>query len=267
MKIRLLSDLHLEFGDYLVEPTTDDKNTVLVLAGDITVASSRYVMDELFVPFIRNCSQQFKAVVMVCGNHEYYGSDFHTVVPTIKKAIDSAMVSDWCNVHLLDNESVTIDDTIFVGGTLWTNCGNNDPRSYYHWHGMSDYTQISYNGHRFLVADVIAEHEKTSNYILNELEKANRNIVMVVHHGVSIKGVHSQYKGSTMNKFFYTDMDLELAEVNPNLVLHGHTHNAVDYMLDDVICNTRVVCNPRGYHGYESPPESRGFNPTLLLEI
>jgi len=29
---------------------------------------------------------------------------------------------------------------------------------------------------------------------------------------------------------------------------HGHMHNASDYMIGE----TRVVCNPRGYVGYES---------------
>jgi predicted phosphodiesterase len=32
------------------------------------------------------------------------------------------------------------------------------------------------------------------------------------------------------------------------LWVHGHMHNASDYMLG----TTRVVCNPRGYTGYES---------------
>jgi len=31
------------------------------------------------------------------------------------------------------------------------------------------------------------------------------------------------------------------------LWIHGHTHESFDYMVGD----TRIVCNPRGYIGYE----------------
>ena len=31
----------------------------------------------------------------------------------------------------------------------------------------------------------------------------------------------------------------------PKLIVHGHTHRRMDYMLGD----TRVICNPRGYPG------------------
>ena len=41
---------------------------------------------------------------------------------------------------------------------------------------------------------------------------------------------------------------------------HGHTHHAFDY----VIGETRVVCNPRGYEGYEGPT---GWDPNKVIEI
>jgi len=33
---------------------------------------------------------------------------------------------------------------------------------------------------------------------------------------------------------------------------HGHTHHEFDYMIGEC----RVVCNPRGYHGYEPQADS-----------
>jgi hypothetical protein len=48
----------------------------------------------------------------------------------------------------------------------------------------------------------------------------------------------------------------ELAEYildRPKIKLwtHGHTHDVFDYMIG----TTRVVCNPRGYDGYEQRAE------------
>ena len=41
--------------------------------------------------------------------------------------------------------------------------------------------------------------------------------------------------------------DFIVARPQIKLWIHGHTHHEFDYMVGD----TRVVCNPRGYVGYE----------------
>lgn len=46
----------------------------------------------------------------------------------------------------------------------------------------------------------------------------------------------------------------------PDLWVHGHMHNSVDYRVGA----TRVVTNPRGYAGHEINPN---FNPQLVIEI
>jgi hypothetical protein len=52
-----------------------------------------------------------------------------------------------------------------------------------------------------------------------------------------------------MNGGYHSDLS-ELILSNPQIKLwtHGHTHELFDYMIG----STRVVCNPRGYHSYES---------------
>ena len=42
------------------------------------------------------------------------------------------------------------------------------------------------------------------------------------------------------------------------ILVHGHVHEAEDY----VLAGTRVVCNPRGY-----PGEATGFDPGLLITV
>ena len=52
-----------------------------------------------------------------------------------------------------------------------------------------------------------------------------------------------------MNGGYHSNLE-EFIMDRPNIKLwtHGHTHEDFDYMVGD----TRVVCNPRGYIGYEA---------------
>lgn len=51
-----------------------------------------------------------------------------------------------------------------------------------------------------------------------------------------------------MNGGYTSDLiDFILDRPQIKLWTHGHTHEQFDYMLG----TTRVVCNPRGYDGYE----------------
>jgi Icc-related predicted phosphoesterase len=58
------------------------------------------------------------------------------------------------------------------------------------------------------------------------------------------------------NRFEY-----DIIEAQPNLWLHGHIHSNVDY----IIGQTRIVCNPRGYHDINSL--NPDFNPSLTIKL
>jgi hypothetical protein len=42
---------------------------------------------------------------------------------------------------------------------------------------------------------------------------------------------------------------------------HGHTHDTFDYMVG----SCRVICNPRGYTGYEE--RATEFDPTIGFDV
>jgi DNA repair exonuclease SbcCD nuclease subunit len=271
MKIRVLSDLHLEFGDYIVEPLPDDIETVLVLAGDLTVAASR-VSKNVFIPFLQRCAGQFLSIVMVMGNHEHYHGDVTKSKAILDKLIEDAGLVG-C-IHILENETVYIHDVAFIGATLWTDCSTNGESvsnsAEVLWHGMTESKISRYLENKLSVWNTIDMFNVSKNYILNQIEHCKDfgyKTVVVSHHCPSSKSTHAMYAGQDFNMFFVSQMDLEIAEANPDVWIHGHTHHAFDYILDPVICKTRVICNPRGYHGRESPPESRGFNPLLTIEV
>ncbi len=272
MKIRILSDLHLEYGDYVVKPLPDDKETVLVLAGDITVAASR-VSKNVFIPFLKRCADQFGlGVVMVMGNHEHYHGEITKSKDILNKLIEEAGLHP--QVIILENEIVYIDDVAFIGATMWTDCSldgiDMSPKATWLWNGMTDSKIISVNGKKMSAYHSRDFFDTSAGFILDKvtsLKEKGWKTVVISHHCPSSKSTHEQYKGQDFNMFFVSQMDLNIAEANPDIWIHGHTHHAFDYKLDETVCNTRVICNPRGYHNRESLPESRGFNPLLTIEV
>jgi hypothetical protein len=63
-----------------------------------------------------------------------------------------------------------------------------------------------------------------------------------------------------MNGAYHSDLsEIMLDNTHIKLWTHGHTHHCFDY----VIGETRVVCNPRGYDGYEDT----GWDPMKVIEI
>ncbi len=71
MKIRVISDAHLEFyseHEQLPDPGTGD---ILVLAGDICVASH---YNKQTHEFFQKCVEGYNRVFYLLGNHEFYCS-------------------------------------------------------------------------------------------------------------------------------------------------------------------------------------------------
>ena len=74
--------------------------------------------------------------------------------------------------------------------------------------------------------------------------------VVCTHHTPSYASIHPRYANSELMNGAYTSDLSEFILDHPKIKLwtHGHTHEDFDYMIG----TTRVVCNPRGYSGYES---------------
>ena len=103
MRIRVLSDLHLEFQGWMPPAATAD---VVVLAGDVHVGADG----------LDWAQRQFAGapVVYVPGNHEYYGSDLSEMLTELRVAARGR------GIHLLDGDEIIIDGVRFLGATLWT---------------------------------------------------------------------------------------------------------------------------------------------------
>lgn len=268
MRIALASDLHLEFED--INLVNDGGAGVLILSGDICIANdlhdhpapsdpptpsdnirlgSRQTCAYRFRGFFDRVSKEFPHVVVVAGNHEFYHGKWVASLEHLREEH-----ARHPNIHFLERDTVDIDGVIFVGGTLWTDCNKGDPLTL---HALTDMMQ-DYNcirnddaGYTKLrPAHTMSRHRQTVEYYRHVLSHNKTNKCVVVgHHAPSALSIADYYKNRhTMNGAYYSDLS-EFILDHPQIKLwtHGHMHDPSDYLVGD----TRVVCNPRGYAGYE----------------
>jgi hypothetical protein len=109
------------------------------------------------------------------------------------------------------------------------------------------------------------EHQACRYFLETELAKDfDGETVVVTHHAPSFQSVHERFAGDKMNICYANNLEA-LMWYNPiKLWIHGHVHNSLDYIVGDELQSTRVICNPRGYFGYE---ENRDFDPRLTIEV
>lgn len=272
MLIRLFSDLHTELAPYKFEPLETDNETICILAGDIGQGEA---MDS-WLPVVGNASQQFAYVIYVLGNHELYGGTYPT---TLVKMCQVVKEMELDNVFILQDQTIVINNVAFIGSTLWTDFNKGNPIDMHAAnHGMNDYRMIKIlkegehvmkgeYTRRLLPSDVVVMHNTAKAYItaaaLEHTARGNK-IVLVVHHGVTNRSLNPYYADDPLNPAFVSELTEELIEINADLIVHGHVHWAHDYYIDQDQCKTRVVCNPRGYHGYE---KKTGFEPLKVIEL
>lgn len=264
MRIQIVSDLHLEFEDINIQ--NQNGADVLILGGDIMVASKVHKPESQygirFRDFLSRCSFQFPHVIYVMGNHEFYsdGRWFDSIDDM------RAACAVHPNIYMLERDSKQIDDVLFVGGTLWTDMNKFDPLTLHAVRDMmNDYRAINHDKagfRRLKPADTVERHRLTRDYIeLVVRENKDKKIVVVGHHTPSFQSCHEMYKGDyLMNGAYHSDLTGIMLD-NPHIKLwtHGHTHHCFDYMVGE----TRVVCNPRGYDGYEDT----GWDPNKIIEV
>jgi hypothetical protein len=155
----------------------------------------------------------------------------------------------------MERDTLELDNFLIVASTLWTNCNNMDALTFYHLKsGMNDYKVIKRGAdyRRFTPEMSAGEHVKNVQYLRLAVLRAReegKKVIAVGHHAPSKLSTADQYKNDELMNGGYSSDLSEFMLDHPEIVLwtHGHTHDPFDY----VIGETRVVCNPRGYAGYE----------------
>lgn len=248
MSIQYISDIHLEFHDRqnkgAISPEMFVKPVApyLVLAGDIGIPEL-----ESYKVFLHWCSQKWKQVFLVAGNHEFYNircpvkSDMVT-----KKELIRSICEGVPNVHFLDCTSVYIPELQLrvLGCTLWSDipdCIREKVIVY-----MNDSKQILQTGSTNFLPEAITQvHQKEKQWLNQEIHKCeltNERCLVVTHYLPSYSLIHEKYEGHFLNACFASDCD-DL--FRPPVVgwICGHTHTGMKRSIHGI----PVVLNPFGY--------------------
>jgi predicted phosphodiesterase len=269
MKIALASDLHLEFQD--INLKNEENADVLILSGDIMIAEDLHNHPEMdygmyttvnlddlgrrqatahrFRDFLKRCSFQFPHVIYVAGNHEFYHGRWKASLDHLRQEC-----AKFPNVYFLERDVKVIDDVTFIGATMWTDMNKGDPLTLHAVKDLlNDFSMIRNDEHGYTKlrpAHVMYRHQQTIAYLKAILpDMKGRKIVFVGHHAPSKQSTHPKYQNDyLMNGAYSSDLS-ELILDHPEIKLwtHGHTHDPFDYMIG----TTRIVCNPRGYAGWD----------------
>ena len=247
MRIAYMSDLHLEFGNPILQKNRINAD-VLILAGDIFLAYDFIDQNpkrrKLYTKFLTHIAAEYPMVIIIAGNHELYRwkekqyDEHGSYLNILRKEI-----AKYRNIRFLENEYLDIGNVRFIGATLWTDFGNANPliieqaRA-----GMNDYHSSSYTPEHTLLW-----HRESMDFIRKAVD-GHKKVVMISHMAPSFLSVHPMYKGQPLNSAYATEL-FEYIHDHPQIIawFHGHMHHTNDYMIG----STRILTNPYGYHQYE----------------
>lgn len=234
MKLQLVSDLHHEVWERLGSRANASipfvpEAELMLLAGDIGLVEDvieRYGKDD-------------RPVIYVLGNHEFYYGDFADVRAKARRLCTGT------NIHVLDNDEVTIGNVRVLGATLWTDfkldCSQEQGMN--HWLAtLNDVRYMTHHGMAVKPQKILDEHNRSAAWLRSRLAIPFEGKTLVVsHHGCHPLGKDPQYAHFQNNSSFTSDLT-ELVEMADAWVF-GHTHAGSQFKVG--ACS--VYSNPRGY--------------------
>lgn len=251
MQVLVLSDLHVECSPFTPDASATSAVDVVVLAGDIHKGIRS-------VEWARGTFPD-KPIVLVAGNHEFYDGEWERTLVAMR---ESALCHE---VHLLENDTVTINGVQFLGSTLWTDFAYFGERSVKEAMAEARKHMMDYQSIKGCTPErTVERHAASRAWLEQELSKplTARGRVVVTHHYPHKNSTSAEYRNDLCTAAFGSNLPTELLN-KADLWIHGHTHSSHDYLVGQC----RVVCNPRGYpkrrvgDDYENP----AFDAALLM--
>ena len=252
MKIQYCSDLHLEFPEnkkYLLENPIIPTAEILVLAGDIIPFA---ILDQ-HQEFFDYLSDHFEMVFWIPGNHEYYHSDIHQRAGSFEEKIRE-------NVILMNNKVKSIGETKLIFSTLWSYIS---PQNRFEiQQSLNDFRLIKNVGKAFDSKAYTNLFLENFNFLKNSiLEDETSKKVIVTHHVPTMLNYPPQYKGSTINQAFATELSEFIEKNEIDYWIYGHHHfNTEDFLIG----KTKLLTNQLGYARYG---ENLNYKRDVFLEI
>jgi len=250
MKIRVLSDLHLEFYDdpYPAGIFDDIDCDVVVLAGDIHsgLQGIEWAADTFSTP-----------VIYVMGNHEYYGRDADVLLARARKRAAEL------GVHLLEKDEITIAGTRFLGCTLWSDFEGGGRSQLDNVHAaqsvLADFKAIVKDGALLTPSTMIDWFTEAKDWLGQKLE-SEIPAVVVTHFAPSWQVVNPKFGVEDANTAYFNN---NLEELMGNAVpvwIFGHHHWSMSKTIETPNGKTLVTANQLGY-----PREETNFQADYVI--
>ena len=269
LAIQIVSDIHFEFhhdhGAAFLEKLDPEGVDVLVVAGDVgSVVVGGYGS------FMVALCEKYPHVILVPGNHEYYHTGYTAGMNLLRD-----LQGDVPNLHVLDNEVVSIDGQRFVGSTLWFDDNDLTRKDYksdlscYDSYiipspegGMQRKSVFQHPFNDFNHIRNFNDWVWQANYEAVEFLRSTvqPDDVVVTHHVPTIEGIPLRFRRHSLTPFFVCELGDFIKENGPKLWLYGHTHERRDFTL----YGTRLVLNVYGYVKYG---EFRGFDWRKIVRV
>lgn len=258
--LRVYSDLHLEFGAFKIEELPTDKETLLVLAGDITVYP-------FSVFWFANLTRRFAHIIYVLGNHEHYHGNIATTKNIIEQTFEAELFTN--NYTVVDDpQQIKFDGFRFLAGTLWTDMdGDNPVTKSIVGRSMNDYRLISNLEGTTLRPDDTIEKFKQTITKFEELltEPYDGKTYVVTHHLPSYAAIDKIYRSNAdkINGGYASNLDEFILTYQPEYWFFGHSHNSNNFKIG----NTTLFSNSRGYANKHGEPQNKNFDKIGLIEL
>lgn len=265
VKFQYVSDIHLEFLKKIPKIKKVAEN--LCLIGDIGYANKKN-----YKQFINQCSNNYKNVFVVHGNHDYYSNKQNLAftncndIISINKIIPSKFPK---NVYFLNNSCVFIDKTTeqisyknngnsikIIGSTLWSEIDFNIA------YMLNDFKQINYSEDIKFNPIIYKElFYFSKDYILNEINKDPEiQTLLLTHHGTN-EVCNGYYKNSHLKSCFVTQIDELYSCKNLIAAINGHTHSNINEKINGILYLSNC-------YGYKNEDQSIvKYNENAVLEI
>ncbi|MGC4014044.1 MAG: metallophosphoesterase [Luteolibacter sp.] len=249
MRIRILSDLHQEFGLTDIPQVEAD---LVVLAGDISTKLNG-------LERMRGFTGETPTAYL-CGNHEYYGAKLPQIAEKIRVAVEGT------NIRFLENDYFELHGWYIYGCTLWTDMAllgawEDGAAEAAAW--MNDYKRVrnSSNHYRKLTPrDTRLIHQRSLERMGAFLSSHDPGkCIIATHHAPSILSLPEVKRTNPLSCAYASDLTAFIMRYQPRLWIHGHIHKSVDYRIG----RTRIVSNPQGYPDDPNP----SFKPDWVLDL
>lgn len=232
MRIRYLSDLHLEFIKpnkilNFVQKIKPNLDEICILAGDI---GNPYKQN--YDIFMNHVNRSFKKTFVIAGNHEYYRNTIDETQTHMHNYFQQ-----FENISFLNNSFEIYENYCFIGTTLWSKITKpsyeiNDV------HCIANFNYLKYNRLNMLAVD----------FLEDAINNTDHHAIIITHHLPSHDLTDVKYKTPQMlpyNQWFSCDMD-SFIENNQHKIkawFYGHTHTPAY----NTIHGIPFCCNPIGY--------------------